>query len=511
MRLFKGWKLTLMAGMTLAGSHAHVLAQKPGSLDMAPMGQNGLRAQNVSYAGQDYGVPTGGIAGGAHLAEGIPMAGPGPVPGMGPMGPGMAPPMGGPGMPPMGGPGMPPMGGPGMPPMGPGMAPPMAGPYGPEGMGGPQPCPECGGPCPGCGGSHCDVFGRDAMGLISHVTGGLAKIPALFVPFGEGGIATQRWYDAKIEGIGMTRTSGNSNFNTSSLGAGTGDFVLGTGMVAPNSMQGGLGLQANVQVGPGSNLEAIYWGLDTWSDSAFATSPAPGNLYSFISNFGTFPAGGFDDSDRSLLHTLDYTSKLQNGEINFRRRWSEPYGFFQGSFLTGIRYLELVETSRFTATGLNNNGAANNGPRFFDYDLGTRNALVGWQVGGDLWYNFRPGIKLGVELKTGIFNNRSKQNTTIFANSLPAFGIPEIRESALNNETAYVTQLSPQMVYRLNYSWAFRSSYEVLWMDNVALASDNFNATAPSVISPTASRIARVNTDANVVYQGFTAGAEFTW
>jgi hypothetical protein len=48
-------------------------------------------------------------------------------------------------------------------------------------------------------------------------------------------------------------------------------------------------------------------------------------------------------------------------------------------------------------------------------------------------------------------------------------------------------------------------------MDNVALASDNFNATAPSVISPTASRIARVNTDANVVYQGFTAGAEFTW
>jgi hypothetical protein len=70
--------------------------------------------------------------------------------------------------------------------------------------------------------------------------------------------------------------------------------------------------------------------------------------------------------------------------------------------------LDLDEGSRFTATGENNNGAANNGLRFFDYNVATRNALVGWQVGGDLWYNFLPGIKMGIELKTGIYNNRSQ-------------------------------------------------------------------------------------------------------
>jgi hypothetical protein len=404
------------------------------------------------------------------------------------------------GMPMMGPEGCPPgmMMGPGM--MGPGM-------MGPGMMG---PCPECGGPCPGCGGSHLDRFGRNPYGLFAGLGGCLAGLPSLLVPYGEGGIASQRWYDASIEGIGLTRTTGGSNFNVSSLGANSGNYVLNTGMVAPSSMQGGLAAQVNVQVGPGSNLEFGYFGLQRDEGSAEARS-ASANLFSFISNFGTLPAGGFDDSDRSLIHTLNYRSELHNGEISIRRRWSEPAGYFQGSFLTGVRYLDLDEGSRFTAESINNNTAQNNGPRFFDYNVATSNSLVGWQVGTDLWYNFLPGIKMGIELKTGIYNNRSRQNTSIFANSLPAFGIPEINESALDNRTAYITQLSPQLVYRLNYSVAFRTSYQVLWIDNVALASGNFNSTPPSLFLPGSNRIASINNSADIVYQGFTAGVEFTW
>lgn len=482
MRLLKGWKLTLMASMALAGSSGHVLAQTPGSLNdlLVP---NGLQAPPAAYPGPE-GVPMAGPI------EGMPMVGPAGDFNPNTMGPPMAPNMSGPGMGPMG---------PGMPPgmmMDPSM--------------GMPPCPECGGPCPGCGGSHSDMFGRNFAALIGSIRGCVSRVPGMLVPYGEGGIATQRWFDASIEGIGLTRTTGGSNFNVSSLGPGTGDFVLGTDMVAPDSMRGGLAVQFNVQVGPGSNLEVSYFGLDEWEDSATVTSPTA-NLYSFISNFGTFPAGGFDDSDRSLVHSLSYQSTLHNGELNIRRRWSEPNGFFQGSFLTGVRYLDLDEASVFSAEGLNNNGAANNGPRFFNYDLQTSNSLVGWQFGGDLWYNFLPGIKVGIELKTGIYNNRAQQGTQIFANSLPANGIPTIQEHVLTNNAAYVTQLSPQLVYRLKYSCAFRTSLQILWIDNVALASNNFNAAPPSLFVPGSTRTPFIDAKSDIVYTGLTAGVEYTW
>ena len=530
MRLLKGWKLTLMASMALAGSSGQAWAQKPGSwgsnrpsspkmLQGTPTGPS-QRLTPVAYQEpilQDAPIPSGlppveSVPLGAVPAEGMPMMGPeGYPPGM--MGPeGYPPGMMGPGM--MGPEGCPPgMMGPGM--MGPGMmGPGMMGPEGcPPGMMGPGmmgPCPECGGPFAGCVRSHVDRWGRNPFGLFAGLRGCLAGLPSLLVPYGEGGIASQRWFDASLEVIGLNRTTGGSNFAVSSLGANSGNFVLGTDMVAPDSMQAGLAAQINVQVGPGSNLEFVYFGLGQDEGSAVARS-ASANLFSFVSNFGTLPAGGFDDSDRSLIHTLDYRSELHNGEISIRRRWSEPVGYFQGSFLTGVRYLDLDEGSRFTADGLNNNGAANNGPRFFDYNVATRNSLVGWQVGADLWYNFLPGIKMGVEFKTGIYNNRSQQDTSIFANSLPSFGIPEIREYALDNRAAYITQLTPQLVYRLNHSIAFRTSYQVLWIDNVALASDNFNSTPPSLFLPGSNRLAAINNSSDIVYQGITAGVEFTW
>ncbi len=460
MRLLKGWKLTLMASMMLAGSGGRVLGQMPGGLGGDMLGPTSNHAMPIAYGMQDGGGP--------------------------PMAPGMPPDAN--------------------------MV--LSGEHGPYGMDpgamGPQPCPECGGPCPGCGGAHGDHFGRNFMGLCDQLRSCIAGVPQYFRPYGEGGIATQRWYDFSLEGIGLARTTGADNFNVSSLGAGSGDFVLGTDNVNINNMNWGLNVQLNIQTGPGSNLELLYFGLNDWNEQASVQSPTS-DLYSFISNFGTLPAGGFDDSDRSLQHTLSYRSELHNGELSFRRRWAEPNGFFQGSFLTGVRYLDLDESSEFTAVGLNNNGAANNGPRFFDYDVNTTNSLVGWQVGGDLWYNFFPGIKFGCELKTGIYNNRAQQHSSIFANSLPAFGIPSINESVLANDTSYITQLSPQLVYRLNYSVAFRTSYQVIWVDNVALAANNYNSAPPSLLLAGQGRVASINNKSDIVYQGFTAGFEFMW
>ncbi|MFO0011945.1 MAG: hypothetical protein ACK553_04315 [Planctomycetota bacterium] len=451
MSLLKGWKLTLMAGVTLVGASGQVFAQKPGSLGGDLIGSGRNSAIPVSYGMDEGAMPAAVADPSMGYAAGY-------DPGM----------------------------------------------VDPSMMGGPQPCPECGGPCAGCGGSHCDGFGRSFPDLLSHLRGCVSSLPISIRPYGEGGIATQRWYDASFSVIGLARTTGADPFNTSSIGIASGNFVLGSNSVPIDTMNAGLLTQLNIACGPGSNVEILYFGLDDWDQTA-TVFRQQADLYSFISNFGVLPAGGFDDSDRSLRHSLSYNSELHNGELSFRRRWAEPYGFFQGSFLTGIRYLDLDERSVFSARGLNNNGAANNGARFLDYTVSTTNSLVGWQVGGDLWYNWVPGVKVGCELKTGIYNNRAQQRSNITANSVV------VNEAVLGNTEAFVTQLSPQLVYRISQSVAFRTSYEVIWIDNVALAVNNFNSTPPSLFLPGSGRVASISNKSDIVYNGLTAGVELTW
>jgi len=456
MTLLKGWKLKLFAGLALASAGGHLHAQmKPGSVDPRVLGQ-GPQVGPASYQ-----IP-------------------GPPPGM--PGEGYMDPSRGTGM----DPNMPQV------PCGPDGSP-----LGPEGCG-----PE------GYGGydPSCDRYGRSVLGLCDNLQGRLAGCRGKLRPYGEGGIATQRWFDISAEAIFLARTKGAANFNTTSLGAGSNNFLLGTNAVDLNNLEAGLSLQANLQVSAGSNLEVVYFGLNNWEQSAAVERSTP-SLFSFLSNFGTVPANGFDDPDRSLRHALSYKSELHNGEINIRRRWSEPNGFFQGSFLGGVRYIDLDERASFTARGEFNNTFANNSLRFLDYTTNTQNSLVGFQLGGDLWYNMIPGVKIGVEAKSGLFNNRAHQITSVFANSLP----DTISEEVLSNRIAYVTQIAPQLVYRLNHSWAVRSSYQFIYIDGVALATENFNPTPPAVFLPNSARSATINNDAEIILQGFTVGAEYTW
>jgi hypothetical protein len=334
-------------------------------------------------------------------------------------------------------------------------------------------------------------------------------------PYGEGGVASQRWFDIAGEAVFLRREKGAGNFNFSSLGKNSGNFVLGSNDVDLDQYRAGLGLQGNVQIGPGSNLEAVYFGLNDWEQSAAADATVitatDGNLYSFFSDFGVDPDEGFDDSDRSVRHSVNYKSTLNNGEFNLRRRWAEPSGFLQGSWLAGIRYFHLSETLDFHAVGQNNNTVNANQLRFFDYTTKARNQLAGFQVGGDLWLNLIPGVKLGGELKGGIFGNHSSQATRFTANSVPFGPTPSISEYVTDGKTAYLVQASTQAVYRLTYAWTLRGSYQLIYVDNVALAAENINPEPPGFSLTNASRNIRVNNDGEVLYTGFTVGAEYMW
>ncbi len=386
-----------------------------------------------------------------------------------------------------------------------------------------------GGTCPGCGGMGCGACGGCGIGNGCLFSGRLAGLLGVLAPYSEGGRATPRWFDFYAGTIGLRRTGNLGGFQGREQGV-MGNFLPttivsrnGQGLAAPvalrttdldlDSMEWGLELIAALQVGPGANLEARYFGLNGWEDTATANVVASGTptLFSAFSLFGTSPPGGFDDVDRSFIHTLTYQSEIHSGEVNYRRRFATVANWLQGSWLAGVRYFDLDEMMRFSATGSQNNTFQFDQLRFANIDVHTRNQMTGFQMGGDLWVNLLPGVKWGVEGKSGIYGNHHE-----VAHSLVANSIAGANEFLQGGQTAYLSEFSTSLLYRLNYSWTAKFSYNLLYVDNVALAAENLNARgfAPNAFGSAAfgaDRQPTINVDSEVFYQGFSFGAEYTW
>ncbi len=381
-----------------------------------------------------------------------------------------------------------------------------------------------GGGCNNCGGAGCGacesngcLFGGRLLGLL----GPLA-------PYSEGGKGSQRWFDFYAGTIGLTRTSDFGGFvsnqrnmmdgsfprtyNISSNGIG-GPIVLRSDDVSLDKMRYGLELMGAIQLGPGSSVEARYFGLNNWNStkSVEIIPPIVPSLYSVYSDFGNSPMGGFDDTDQSFIHSISYDSELHNGEVNYRRRIASPFNSMQGSWLAGVRYFDLDERFAFRAVGSENNTFTFDQLRYFDQNVETRNQLTGFQLGGDYWLNVVPGLQLGVESKGGIFGNHAVVESNVISNSIPG-----AKERLTNGQTAYLGELVASAVYRLNYSWSVKASYNLLYVDNVALAPENFNTRDMSNAlgsnrAFTMNRQPFIDTDGEVLYQGWSIGGEYLW
>lgn len=375
--------------------------------------------------------------------------------------------------------------------------------------------------CPACGGGGCNSCLGGGGSLFS---GRIMRLLGPLAPYAEGGGATQRWYDIYAGTIGLARTSDFGGFQSGIQNPVTGEFFT-TDLISTEGINGtpalrtsdldmdqiryGLELIAALQLGPGSNLEVRYFGLNNWEANRTVRLQEP-DLYSIFSIFGTDPAGGFDDTDRSFIHTIQYSSELHNGEVNYRRRYVTPFQALQGSWLGGIRYFDLDERFVFDATGSNDNTFTFDQLRFADYEVQTRNQMTGVQIGGDLWLTLVPGLAIGAETKGGIFGNHAESESQFTSNSIPG-----AREFLQTGQTAYLAELTASAVYRLTYSWSVRASYNLLYVDNVALAPENVNtrdfsnAVGGGVFTP--NRFAFIDTDGEVTYQGWSIGGEFLY
>lgn len=373
----------------------------------------------------------------------------------------------------------------------------------------PMPMPGAGGPM--MMGSPSDAYAEDfGNGMCPHCRGLgclhcggrgglLGDVLGITGPYDDGGCCAPRWYDFAVDFMLLTRDTVDRGVDLTSEGVG-GPIVLSTDQLDFDEAAG-FRFSGMFQVTAGGSVEFTYYGTFHWHKSATVSSDTD-SLFSVVSDFGQNPPGGFAETDNSSFQRIDYSSTFDNFEINFRRRWIAPNCRYQGSWLAGVRYFKLDEDFQYITVNTTNGIA--------DFDVNTNNSLTGFQAGGDLWLCVVPGLRVGGEFKAGIFGNHASQGTTITATSL---ALP-FNESMTVNDVAFVSNLDLMMLYRLNYNWTFKLGYQFLFVDGVALASENFNPTPPAVFAGVPGDLIRsesINDNGNVFYHGLMIGAEFLW
>lgn len=363
------------------------------------------------------------------------------------------------------------------------------------------------GNCPICGGAGCDACGGGAAGYPGGVHNGLlGDVMGLVFPYADGGCGALRWYDISVEAMRLTREDPGRRVDFTSEGIG-GPIVLHSGMIDFDD-EYSFRVSGLWQVGPGSSAEFTYFGLFFWDEQVEVRDQA-NNLFSVVSQFGLLPFGGFVETDRSDLQSIDYESSFDSFELNYRYRWMAPNCRYQGSWLVGARYFKLDEDFEYT-TQSSINGVPGS-PAGAEFSTNVHNDLLGFQLGGDVWVCIVPGFRLGGEFKAGVYNDNITVNNEIEVTD----GVDDATflEEVQGQDVSLVAQADIKATYRLNYNWTLTAGYHFLFVEGVALGPENFNPVPPAIFFPPpgVSREEFINDSGNVFYHGYTAGIEYLW
>jgi hypothetical protein len=105
-------------------------------------------------------------------------------------------------------------------------------------------------------------------------------------------------------------------------------------------------------------------------------------------------------------------------------------------------------------------------------------------------------------MKTGIFDNNAEQSTGV---SMEKVVYPS---QATTNQVAFVSEGDLQLKYQISKRLALKAGYKALWLDRVALAPGQIRETSTT---PTSVRALGVNGGSAVLFQGDTAGLEYSF
>lgn len=251
---------------------------------------------------------------------------------------------------------------------------------------------------------------------------------------------------------------------TRNLNADAFDFDLTTGWDVSVQRETGNG-----------GIEARFLSIDGWDSTTSAIS-GPATLVQ-INNVVPFFAPGVTSVNAR------YDSELLSAELNLRHRLSDRF-----SLLGGFRYLELDEHFRADLSRVGLLPTA--------YDTFTRNRLYGGQLGADatLWCRGRLTIEGLAEV--GIFHNSAGQETT-YDSGLAVFTAADTSDRA-----AFLGELAFTANYCLTDSLTLRGGYDLMWLETVALATEQIPATNFGTSSG-------ISADGGAFYHGAFVGLEY--
>ncbi|MDB4862588.1 hypothetical protein OAI33_04805 [Pirellulaceae bacterium] len=335
-------------------------------------------------------------------------------------------------------------------------------------------------------------FGGEQVGPGSFRRQSGQRVASRFAPAARpGGPKSPRWFDIAVDAVWLKRDASGSGGGISSEGI-AGPIVLSTDDGAFDT-EIGMRFEATIPLNGGRVLEFSYMGL--FDHSANETVTSNGNLFSVLSDFGTAPFGGFGETGQANEHSLSYRTGMDTVELGFRRRWTDPNSLWQGSWLAGVRHFYVTEDFSFGSQS--NNGT-------LDYDSSTVNSMTGFQLGADVWLAAQNGLDIGLFGKVGVYGNRIKQDSSYLATSIN----PAVVSDQETERASFVLEAGAMANWRVNQNLTVRAGYQVLLLDGVALASDQFSNNPPFVQPLPASVVVD---DGELIYTGFNFGVEWMW
>jgi hypothetical protein len=342
----------------------------------------------------------------------------------------------------------------------------------------------------------------------------------------EGDMTDQRgphYFDIRTEAVWLHRDkSFGTNVDIAAQNVGN-TVVLSTNQL---DIQDQVGFRAigRYDIGALSVMEFGYTGIYDYSDSAAVTNPVPGNLFTLFSRtapgtglFGinpigppsvSTPGGPLPFSERAIEESISLKSDLQTAELSYRRYWLGWSPRISGTLLAGFRYTKVDEHFELDSLGTPNVDPVFTNPAF-EYRTDAINNLAGFQAGGDAWIGLMQGLRIGAEGKAGIYDNHyDLQNHALTGNagSLTEF-LPEERFNA--DKVAFIGEASADVVADITPSISLRAGYEVLFINSLVLAGENFNQTSP--FGNQGTRVPFVDDNGKLFYSGAHAGIEYTW
>jgi hypothetical protein len=182
-----------------------------------------------------------------------------------------------------------------------------------------------------------------------------------------------------------------------------------------------------------------------------------------------------------------------------------PFGRLQTSVLVGGRYVDLQEALDYhTVSDVLDSPTTN------DVTTRTANRMLGVQIGAEFEFQVEPRWWVDCEIKGVMFNNRAEQET-VYVHAGSTLDPPYANAytgTRTENRSSFALDLSLMLTYHVSQRLSARLGYQAMWLDGVALASENFD---PDVVLINHAGVARLVSRGDVVYHGPRLGVTWVW